>query len=163
MCGAAVHSAAVAHLSASKSAAERKSPIKARGDLMIEPIQEHAGEPTRDIAPALTPPRALHINLVHHQVELTFRAALISIGRADPTSDFVPDLDLSRYGGQERGVSRRHATIRWNDGGYVISDTHSSNGTWLNGERLEPGQPCPVWSSATIRFGGLVVQLTIAD
>ena len=37
-------------------------------------------------------------------------------------------------------VSRRHFQLRCQDGVYFISDLGSTNGTYLNGERLEPGQ-----------------------
>ena len=37
----------------------------------------------------------------------------------------------------EPSVSRRHAEVRCVDGTFVLSDLHSSNGTWLNGRRVE--------------------------
>jgi len=33
-------------------------------------------------------------------------------------------------------VSRRHAQLRWVDGGWVLSDLGSTNGTWVNGWRI---------------------------
>jgi hypothetical protein len=37
----------------------------------------------------------------------------------------------------EPSVSRRHAEVRCVAGTFVLSDLHSSNGTWLNGHRVE--------------------------
>ncbi len=37
----------------------------------------------------------------------------------------------------DEGVSRRHAVIRLTDSGLVIEDLGSSNGTFVNGERIE--------------------------
>jgi hypothetical protein len=37
----------------------------------------------------------------------------------------------------EPSVSRRHAEVRCVDGTFVFNDLHSSNGTWLNGRRVE--------------------------
>ncbi|HRO24282.1 MAG TPA: FHA domain-containing protein [Promineifilum sp.] len=120
-------------------------------------------------APAM-PPRALHIRLPHHDATLILTGALIQVGRADPGSVHAdpgsvhaPELDLTTYGGQERGVSRRHATIQWVEGSYVLIDQHSSNGTWLNDVRLVPGYAYQIPPGAKVRFGGLLVQLTIAD
>src|SRR6266545_4416117 len=36
-------------------------------------------------------------------------------------------------------VSRRHAEVAWTEGGWVLRDLGSSNGTYLDGERVEPG------------------------
>ncbi len=126
-------------------------------------------ETTPTAAPAIPPPAtapdppALRARLPHHNAELTLHGALIHVGRADPETGFTPELDLTPFGGQERGVSRRHATIQWVEGGYVIVDRHSSNGTWLDGVRLVAGYAYQIPPGAAIRFGGLLVQLAIAD
>lgn len=107
--------------------------------------------------------RALRVRLPNHQTDFTVSGDLIAVGRADPEAGYVPEIDLTAYGGQARGVSRRHAIIEWIEGGYVIVDQHSSNGTWLNGARLMAGQPYPLPPEANLRFGGLLVQLAMAD
>jgi Trypsin-like peptidase domain/FHA domain len=58
-----------------------------------------------------------------------FEEPLITIGR-DPTSDVRFDM------GADLEVSTRHAEIRDRDGVYVIVDTGSTNGTWVNHSRL---------------------------
>jgi pSer/pThr/pTyr-binding forkhead associated (FHA) protein len=100
---------------------------------------------------------------VGHSVELILRAALIQVGRADPAAGFVPELDLTPYGGLERGVSRRHATIQWVEDGIILVDRHSSNGTWLNGVRLVAGYAYQVPPDAGVRFGDLLVHISVAD
>lgn len=55
----------------------------------------------------------------------------ILIGR-DPEADVVID---------NVSVSRRHAEIRRDRGGWVLEDLDSSNGTFLDGERLETARP----------------------
>lgn len=64
----------------------------------------------------------------------------IVIGRADPLADFYPDLDLTPYGGQENGVSRRHVAIIQGDKALYVEDQNSTNGTRINGFQLEPRQ-----------------------
>jgi hypothetical protein len=39
-------------------------------------------------------------------------------------------------------VSRRHAKVDFRGGAWQIEDLQSTNGTWINGKRLNPGQPC---------------------
>lgn len=46
------------------------------------------------------------------------------------------DVDLTRFGADELGVSRIHAKIARADGSLTITDL-SSNGTWVNGKRLD--------------------------
>ncbi|MGI8688557.1 MAG: FHA domain-containing protein [Thermomicrobiales bacterium] len=52
--------------------------------------------------------------------------ALATIGRASE-NDLVLD---------DPQVSRRHAQVRWNGAQYVISDLNSTNGVYVNGERV---------------------------
>ena len=62
--------------------------------------------------------------------EFEFEQDLIRIGRM-PDSDvnFDPEVDLDASG--------RHAEIRNEDGRYLLIDTGSRNGTWLNGQRIK--------------------------
>jgi len=161
MCGAAVHPAAQAHVTAAKRAAERPSQVRAATATEQRVTETRPAEPPVPRQETRTP--ALHAHLPHHNASLTLRGALIQVGRADPDDGFTPEFDLTDYGGQERGVSRRHATIQWIEGGYVIIDQHSSNGTWLNGVRMVAGYAYQIPPGANVRFGGLVVQLSIAD
>ncbi|GCE27212.1 hypothetical protein KDA_26960 [Dictyobacter alpinus] len=56
----------------------------------------------------------------------------IVIGRA-PTSDILLSKD--------KLTSRRHATIRYENGQYLLHDEHSANGTFVNGQQLEEANP----------------------
>ena len=62
-------------------------------------------------------------------------------------------LDLSNLGGYLLGLSRRHARIRRVDAGYEVIDLGSTNGTWVNGERLTPNQAYPLASGSQLRLG----------
>ncbi len=65
----------------------------------------------------------------------------VTLGRESANSVYQPLVDLTRYGAHERGVSRLHASIQRSGEQFMITDLHSSNGTWLNGNRLEPDVP----------------------
>ena len=62
-------------------------------------------------------------------------------------------LDLTEFEGFKMGISRRHATIRQNESGYEVIDLSSTNGTWLNDERLIPNKPYPFVSGSQLRVG----------
>jgi len=66
-----------------------------------------------------------------------------------------PLVDLSTYGALEFGISRLHAMIRKTRGGYQIIDLGSSNGTWIENQRLIPKQHYPIFSGDRIRMGRL--------
>lgn len=50
-----------------------------------------------------------------------------------------------------RHLSAQHATIRRERGLRMVVD-HSSNGTWVDGRRLETGRPYPLPPGASVRF-----------
>lgn len=66
-------------------------------------------------------------------------------------------FDLSPLGGYHLGVSRRHAIVRRVDHGYELIDLGSSNGTWLNDERLVPHRPYPLASGSQVRLARMRV------
>lgn len=61
-----------------------------------------------------------------HQLPLTHQT--IRIGRS-PNNDLVLD-------DQQKSVSREHAEIRFENGGYVVVDRNSNNGVWVSGARV---------------------------
>lgn len=83
----------------------------------------------------------------------------IHIGRADPSQEYVPELDLTEDEGAEHGVSRYHATIEDSREGLFIVDQDSTNGTLLNKFRLPPQLPYPLHSGDELRFGQLLVHV----
>ena len=62
------------------------------------------------------------------------------IGRVDPVTNIVPDIDLTSID-IGRTVSRRHARLTYvNDKLYLVEEIGVTNGTFLNGTRLNPGE-----------------------
>jgi len=95
-------------------------------------------------APAPSPPAADRLKLVlSNGQEHPLERGVINIGRAANNQLVVND---SR-------VSRCHAEIRSDARGMVIIDQGSSNGTFLNGQRLTPHTPYPLQPGAQIRLG----------
>lgn len=76
------------------------------------------------------------------------------IGRkAEETSESF--LNLSDLDGFNMGLSRRHAMIRRTEAGYEVIDLSSTNGTWMNDERLVPQKPYQLKNGAQLRLGRL--------
>jgi len=64
-------------------------------------------------------------------------------------------LDLGPFGAIQMGVSRKHAIIRKSARGYDIVDLGSTNGTFLDGNRLVSNKPYALSRSAAISLGRL--------
>ena len=75
------------------------------------------------------------------------RSGVMTIGR-QPENDVA--LPLDPY------VSRRHAKITCEDGKYLLDDTNSSNGTWMDDKRVSKVE-VPV--GATFRVGNTYLKL----
>ena len=58
----------------------------------------------------------------------------------------------------DKEASREHAEIVFEDGWFVVRDLGSSNGTWLNSDRLEEEKPLE--DGDRIRIGGVILEFT---
>ncbi len=81
-------------------------------------------------------------------------------GRRDPATGAMPDVDLTPFAGYRMGVSRRHAAIRQSDEQSLdIWDLGSSNGTYLNGQRLSAHRPYRLHNGDEIRLGQMIIRV----
>lgn len=90
---------------------------------------------------------------------LIYPKAEIVLGRRDPNTGAIPDVDLTAYAGYRLGVSRRHSIIRMQDKNLFITDLGSSNGTYLNGTRLPPHRPHQLRDGDEVRLGQMALRL----
>ncbi|NJK79192.1 MAG: FHA domain-containing protein [Chloroflexaceae bacterium] len=131
-----------------------------------------AGQPAYTPPPASSPgkgaslPREAlsHVRLIipHRGVSLTLpSASQAMVGRADPVSKVYPDIDLTPYGGLEQGVGRRHLRMYINQGQVYVDDLQSTNGSFLNGNKLLPGKPRTVQDGDELRLGNMVLRIQI--
>jgi len=81
----------------------------------------------------------------------------ITVGREDPSSGIFPDVDLTPYGGEEGGVSRRHARLLRIGDDYYVEDLQSTNYTKLDGQRLPAHVRERLEDSARLDFGRVAV------
>ncbi len=82
-----------------------------------------------------------------------------SIGRRDPATGTLPDVDLTTYAGYRLGVSRKHAIIRMKEKQLEVYDLGSSNGTSVNGVRLMPHQPHPLRDGDEVTLGKMNIRV----
>ena len=85
----------------------------------------------------------------------------IVLGRGMRTGGSYHAVDLTRFGGQQAGVSRCHADIQRNGvNEVVLTDLGSTNGTFLNGKRLSAFQAVTLHSNCEIYLSKLRMVIT---
>jgi hypothetical protein len=79
------------------------------------------------------------------------------LGRAQSASD--NEVDLTPFGAEEAGISRRHAMLTIEQNHLWITDLHSINGTFLNGCPLEPDKPALLRDGDQLELGRLSLRV----
>lgn len=103
----------------------------------------------------------LKVEKTGHELTRTFRANnTLLLGRADPTRNINPDIDLNPHGAYSQGVSRTHAIVRRESQRILIQDLNSANFTYLNGKRLVPNIPYPLQDGDQLRLGRLRLRVS---
>jgi hypothetical protein len=113
------------------------------------PVEGAAAEPYNEPSPN---PRLL-IEPAGMPLPLPADRDAYVIGREDPASGSYPDVDLVPYGGEEGGVSRRHAQISRRGSAFFIEDLNSVNYTFVNRQKLAAGVAHPLRDGDEIRLG----------
>jgi hypothetical protein len=85
----------------------------------------------------------------------------IRLGRSDPARNIFPEVDLTDDLAKERGVSREHAAIFGRGNLVLIEDLGSTNGTLLNGERLDPYMPEPLQHGDQLQLGQMLIEVRL--
>ncbi len=79
------------------------------------------------------------------------------IGRFDPSTGVHPDIDLTEED-HNLSVSRRHARILCEHGRYfLLEEPGVANGTFIRGERIQPGEPRELKHGDRVGFGMVVL------
>ena len=84
-----------------------------------------------------------------------------TLGRSAEGQPILPDVDLAPFRAYESGVSRLHASIRFEGSQIVATDLGSVNGTRLNGQRIPPHKPYPLNHGDVLTLGKLKLQVLI--
>ncbi len=83
------------------------------------------------------------------------------IGRSDSATNVKPDVDLSPYDAQLHGISRQHAALVAKLSQLLVVDMNSGNGTFLNGNRLEPHQEVLLRAEDHLQLGSLPIAVRV--
>lgn len=71
----------------------------------------------------------------------------VTVGRIDTNDVSIDDVSVSRF----------HAFLQEEAGGWVLSDADSKNGTFCDGVRLAPRQKLPIKDKSKLKFGEVEV------
>jgi len=137
------------------------------GPLRTEPLPEQEdGRPARPRQEGKEGEEAWALN-IEVEVLNTGRKVLLSadreilVGRLDAAHGIFPELDMTTDGGLEQGVSRRHARIYTREGTCFVEDLDSTNGTFLNEERITPYLPYAFRDGDLLMFGTMRLKVHI--
>jgi len=85
-----------------------------------------------------------------------------TIGRADPVTGILPDVDLTPVD-NNRSVSRRHAKIiRSGEDYHVLEEVGTVNGTYVNDQRIPTGVPVTLHNGDLLKIG-LIAMKAVFD
>ena len=119
------------------------------------------------VPPPVTPPPppAIHPRLIvagtGTQFDLSGKVEFL-MGREDPVSGVFPEVDLTPHGGTEGGVSRRHAKLKVQGNQWLIEDLNSTNFTFVNNQKVNPGVPQPLKDGDQVRLGRVILTFHMA-
>jgi hypothetical protein len=138
------------------------------GPLRTEPLPEEEddagteqGKQATDVASDVSYRIELEIPKSERRIMLSADSGIL-LGRLDAAHGIFPEVDLTAEGGLEEGVSRRHARIFLDDDDRLsLEDLDSTNGTFLNGKRLEPYVSLRIHDEDTLRLGMLEIKVHI--
>ena len=83
------------------------------------------------------------------------------MGRVSVGQTIMPDIDLTPHEAFDSGVSRLHAVLRNSESRVTIMDLGSSNGTYVDGTRLEPEREHSLSHGSIISLGKLKIQFLL--
>jgi len=86
-----------------------------------------------------------------------------TLGRLSEGQPIMPDIDLTPYQAYASGVSRLHAVVKREGSQVAVMDLGSSNGTYLNGRRLNPHTEEPLSHGDIVALGKLKIQILLRN
>lgn len=107
-------------------------------------------------------PWRIALTIQDMQIQLVFDLTqTMTVGRTHPDSELFPDIDLTPFNAEDLGVSRQHLDLMLHEDRVVMVDKQSANGTYLNGERLEPNQVYPLRNGDEVELGVMKVKVEL--
>ncbi|HXG58275.1 MAG TPA: cyclic nucleotide-binding domain-containing protein [Thermoanaerobaculia bacterium] len=114
---------------------------------------DHVALESTQIAPAEKAARHRLVDVATGSAFFLSTGDETTIGRADPVTGILPDIDLTLVD-TSRSVSRRHAKIiRTANEYHVLEEVGTVNGTYVNDQRIPTGVPVTVHHGDLIKIG----------
>src|SRR5207245_7470535 len=95
------------------------------------------------VAPHAVADRLWLVDSLGQRVPLEPAAGIVRLGRAADNDTIIANQRVSRY----------HAQLRWVESTWLVYDLDSTNGTWVDEQRVFPSQPRVLGSGAELRLG----------
>jgi pSer/pThr/pTyr-binding forkhead associated (FHA) protein len=102
-------------------------------------------------------PLVVYISGYDQPIAIERKNGLVA-GRGSREADGV-DVDLTEYGAQDLGVSRRHAKFDAQSNTPMVTDLNSTNGVFVNDTRIPPNQAYVLRSGDEVKLGKLTVRI----
>ena len=134
-------------------------------DLQKDPMAENISNikkntNSKHIPPAWKGQTRISLHLIESgQILPLAERTEFSLGRIAEGQPIMPDIDLTPFKAYDNGVSRLHALLRLAENHVAIIDLGSSNGTYVNGNRLMPSVEHPLNHGDMIHVGKLKIQI----
>ena len=123
---------------------------------------DHAALDATQIAPLEKAPRHRLVDVATGAAFFFSKGDETTIGRADPVTGILPDIDLTPVD-TNRSVSRRHAkVIRSGNDYFMLEEVGTVNGTYVNDQRIPTGVPVTVHNGDLIKIG-LIAMKAVFD
>ncbi|MBI5930335.1 MAG: FHA domain-containing protein [Chloroflexi bacterium] len=108
----------------------------------------------------MKPHLTLHVLSTRQQLHITIQDKLI-LGRcAEPETDGTPNIDLSPFLGYQLGVSRRHLMLVRQESDEILAfDLSSSNGSFVNGQRMSGHKGHTLQDGDELMLGSLTIRV----
>lgn len=144
--------------------AAKPAPLPERATVKADLAQIAASPtPSRRMQPVDPSRIGKPMKLVHEESGSEFslggeRSEML-VGRPDPVTGLLPEINLGPLDTQ-RSLSRRHAKVV-DEGGilFIREEVGTTNGTFVNGERLATGQSRPLAIGDKVRFGSVELKV----
>jgi len=86
-----------------------------------------------------------------------------TLGRLSEGQPIMPDIDLTPYQAYASGVSRLHAVVKRESEHVMVMDLGSSNGTYINGRRINPHVEESLSHGDIVALGKLKIQVLLRN
>jgi hypothetical protein len=86
-----------------------------------------------------------------------------TLGRLSEGQPIMPDIDLTPYQAYASGVSRLHAVVKRDANRVLVMDLGSSNGTYVNGRRINPHVEESLNHGDVVALGKLKIQILLRN